>query len=92
MIVPLSFGGEICWESGASRGSVSAQEALPEGGGLFHLAGGFVEIVAVAPAAGDHCVDGGPVGESAQIAVVDVDVGHDFAGDAVGGGLLVGVV
>ena len=56
-------------------------------------AGGFGDEAAHGPAAGDHDIDGVPVGESAEVAVVDVDVGGDLAaGGYASEGGFVGVV
>ena len=55
--------------------------------------GGFVEEVRPLFLAGDHAVDGAPVGESTEVAVIDEQIGFQLAREmgVVAGGLL-GVV
>ena len=71
----------------------AAEEALPKGW-FFIL---FVELAVVAfvaPAVVDHLVDGTPVGEATEVAVVDEEVGTGLAA-GIGAGLgvvLIGVV
>lgn len=56
-------------------------------------AGSFGDEAAHGPASGDHDIDGAPIGESAEVAVVDVDVGGDLAaGGYASEGGFVGVV
>ena len=70
-----------------------AEEALPEGW-FFILFVELAMVAFVAPAVVDHLVDGAPVGEATEVAVVDEEVGAGLAA-GIGAGLgvvLIGVV